>query len=302
MNEWMGGGMGGWMNGRVRGALTGHTSTRKPATTLALSPPSNGTLTSTVVLTWLAYLTSETPTACDTLQPSLRPPFAFSRVRRLFTLCVCLASSSSNRRTRLFTPSACLPVPAVTFTECSRDPFHSLALATPSSELTTSASLPLILTLYLLSSSSPPAYNVADADDLLAIMSRSSEITLFLPRKSPVFVSLTTGLGTNAQLPLGTPCVTFNLHLPTPSGSAVVVVQYRNVKSCEPVLWAMLHCLPLMSILAAEGWTVSSRRTLARCVALSFADTVVATFLDALLYDSSMLVMEGILTIVMVVS
>jgi hypothetical protein len=41
---------------------------------------------------------------------------------------------------------------------------------------------------------------------------------------------------------------------------------------------------------------------LARCVALSFADTVVATFLDALLYDSSMLVMEGILTIVMVVS
>jgi len=48
--------------------------------------------------------------------------------------------------------------------------------------------------------------------------------------------------------------------------------------------------------------TVSSRRTLARCVALSFADTVVATFLDALLYDSSMLVMEGILTIVMVVS
>jgi hypothetical protein len=35
---------------------------------------------------------------------------------------------------------------------------------------------------------------------------------------------------------------------------------------------------------------------------LSFADTVVATFLDALLYDSSMLVMEGILTIVMVVS
>lgn len=43
---------------------------------------------------------------------------------------------------------------------------------------------------------------------------------------------------------------------------------------------------------------MSSRRTLARCVALSFADTVVATFLDALLYDSSMLVMEGILTMI----
>ena len=48
----------------------------------------------------------------------------------------------------------------------------------------------------------------------------------------------------------------------------------------------------------SRAHTVSSRRTLARCVALSFAETVVATFLDALLYDSSMLVMEGILMMI----
>ena len=138
-----------------------------------------------------------------------------------------------------------------------------MALATPSSEPSTSTSFPLSFTLYLFSSSSSPAYSVTAAADFLAIMSRSSDATLFFPMKPPVLVSLTTGLGTSAQLPLGTFCVTFSLHLPTPSGSSVVVQFQRKVKSCERVEWATDHCLPLMSIRAADGTTVSARLTLA---------------------------------------